>query len=922
MNNSFFSSVRIALNATLLCQNVMARKSKIFTTLFFVFSIFMLKAQPWKQLPISNTTTFGSNLLGIHFVDDQIGYVVGTSGTISKTTDGGVNWVSQNIGSTTLSLYAIYFIDANTGFTVGDGGYIRRTDDGGANWQTVTITNPPANASYRAVWFYNAYEGYIVGGVSGSSGAILKTVNGGLNWTNISPSPNNLDVIYGIFFTDALTGYATDFNGRILKTTNGGLTWPLAGTIFSANNNLHGIYFTSKDTGYVVGGNTTTRTGIILKTENAGLTWGLPYPTPTDGFLTGLSFFGNAGFAVGGHPTLNTSAVIYKTVNITTGNNVWTPQTIIPISGTPVSRQYRVSLPCSHTGYSCGINGTILKINGIGDKICCDTFTNSFANTNFTFTNTPPSNLYFFARPSGTLATDILNWDFGDGQTGQGPRPQHTYPTASGSYLVTLCIQRPQANGDTCKVKLCQLISTHPCPNLVKNGDFSLGNDGSFTSALPNGSSCNGTCQVGAYCVSNNFTTKCNTWPSSFDHTYSTSGGSFMSIDGNTSVNGPVNIWRHSTLIPVNMNTTYKFSFWAKSIYTTAQQVLNIDMAINGTALKAVPNTLSTSIWKEYIMIWNSGSATTADLAIRQLTPAAFSDFGIDDISFCCVDCEDFMTEVMNYGIQSTLVSGNTYKYCVSPNVSTSDIVQWDMDCNGTVDATTSTPCQNFTLTSANSQICATVLHVIKPGDTCRVKVKACLPNISSKPCVCDSTFFTSVDAGFTWVKNSPFSITFTPVNLLNNCDSVKWTFGNAGATASSIGSASVTYTYPSVIGNYQVCMLVTRTDLNGKVCRKEFCLTININGLVSLVEVSLPNLTFKPNPATNSVIVTMPPSLNSPKNMLRLSTIDGRILKTVSVESTETIMDLEILPAGLYFISLVDNEGKMLTRPSKLVKQ
>jgi hypothetical protein len=637
------------------------------------------------------------------------------------------------------------------------------------------------------------------------------------------------------------------------------------------------------------------------------------FPTTANN-LSDIKFFGNSGFIVGGHVTNNTG-VIYKTSD---RGNSWTSETINSTSA--AKRLQRVSLPCSHTGFACGIDGTILKVEGINEKICCDTFVSSFSNANFTYTNI--GNVYTFTKPAGTIGSDVFTWNFGDGQTGIGSPVSHTYPSVSNSYLATLTITRPQVGGDTCRVKLFRVIDTKPCQNQVVNGDFSSGNTG-FTTGLPNGQKCvPASCDEGAYCISNTFSSKCNSWPATFDHTFGSAAGSFMSIDGNTSVNGPVNIWRHSTLIPVNMNTTYKFSFWAKSIYTTAQQVLNVDMAINGTALKAVPNTLSTTIWKEYTMIWNSGTAITADLAIRQLTPAAFSDFGIDDISFCCVDCEDFMTEVMNYGIQSTLVSGTTYKYCVSPNVSTSDIVQWDMDCNGTVDATTSTPCQNFTLTSANSQICATVLHVIKPGDTCRVKVKACLPNISSKPCVCDSTFFTSVDAGFTWVKNSPFSITFTPVNLLNNCDSVKWTFGNAGATASSIGSASVTYTYPSVIGNYQVCMLVTRTDLNGKVCRKEFCLTININGLVSLVEVSLPNLTFKPNPATNSVIVTMPPSLNSPKNMLRLSTIDGRILKTVSVESTETIMDLEILPAGLYFISLVDNEGKMLTRPSKLVKQ
>ena len=51
-------------------------------------------------------------------VDSTLGYAVGTSGTILKTTDGST-WDTLT-RPTTNSLYAVYFLDANTGFICGD----------------------------------------------------------------------------------------------------------------------------------------------------------------------------------------------------------------------------------------------------------------------------------------------------------------------------------------------------------------------------------------------------------------------------------------------------------------------------------------------------------------------------------------------------------------------------------------------------------------------------------------------------------------------------------------------------------------------------------------------------------------------------------------------------------------------------------
>lgn len=673
---------------------------------------------------------------------------------------------------------------------------------------------------------------------------------------------------------------------------------------------------------------------------------------------------------------------------------------------------------------------------GIDDiRFCCfdcEDFENSFSNSTFNYTATPPSSLYTFTPPSGTVSGDVFSWDFGDGNTSTASSPQNTYQSA-GTYLVSLCIQRPQPNGDTCKVKLCQqivvqtcrqcvqYINANPvdlavdmsawssgsgpvtfypttsfapfnvritwdfncdgtpdqvssgnspvtfnfpcgpkticytveclqsqqvscstksfrktfnipcpqnqseCPNLVINGDFTAGDDGSFSSPslAPN---CTGACGTGAYCVGDNFKDKCNLWPNSVDHT--TGSGNFMSIDGISGGTGSFEVWRQNTSITVQPNTTYRFKFWVKSVYTFAQQPqLFLGSFIedaNGLSIKSIQHHIrqTSPMWTEYSMVWNSGSNTSVKLVIKQTNSGAFRDFGIDDISFCCVDCADFMTDAMDFGIQGTGVSGNTYKFCLSSNISANDIVKWDLDCNGTIDATTH--CATFTLTPSNTQICATVYHVIKPGDTCRVKLNTCLPDVvNTDSCTCQSPIFENdVKAGFSWVKNPPYTVTFTPYGLLDKCDKVQWSFGNASAQATSVGNASVSYTYPSTPGSYSVCMFVTRTEPNGTICKREFCLLIKLDGTVGLTEVGLSKLTVNPNPTHNSVSISVPNALFNRKHLLRLTTIDGKVVKSMAIESAEMKMDMEMLPAGLYFLYLSDDKGNVLVRPTKVVKQ
>jgi len=143
--------------------------------------------------------------------------VVGDSGRILKTTDGGIAWNSLASG-TTRKIAAVHFPqNALTGYVVGDGGTVLKTTDGGGNW---IRQNPDTISPFKSVHFpVDAQTGYLLDW----RGIILKTSDGGQTWRNQFSSGTVLRSLY--FPIDASTGYAVGHYGTILKTTDGGTSF-------------------------------------------------------------------------------------------------------------------------------------------------------------------------------------------------------------------------------------------------------------------------------------------------------------------------------------------------------------------------------------------------------------------------------------------------------------------------------------------------------------------------------------------------------------------------------------------------------------------------------------------------------------------------------------------------------------------------
>lgn len=98
---------------------------------YIVFILSYINIYP--QWHIQNPYPTGNNFNAVKLISENIGWAVGSAGTILKTIDGGVTWESVTSG-TKSELTDINFIDQNTGWIVGADGVILKTTNGGSDW--------------------------------------------------------------------------------------------------------------------------------------------------------------------------------------------------------------------------------------------------------------------------------------------------------------------------------------------------------------------------------------------------------------------------------------------------------------------------------------------------------------------------------------------------------------------------------------------------------------------------------------------------------------------------------------------------------------------------------------------------------------------------------------------------------------------
>lgn len=306
-----------------------------FWLLFFVNTI-IFSQSGWVQQSINTTRSLNN----IHFINNSTGWIVGDSGIICSTTNGGTNWLKSTFSTSIEILRSVYFKNQNSGIIGGctggnNDGYVLRTTNGGINWSQTSLPGVPydifsfggdtvwssrhngtvmkstnmglnwittsvrSSLELYTVYFVNNNTGWTGGAVFGEYTYLYKTTNGGNNW--FLQFIHLTDHIYSLYFINSLTGFASTLRGSIYQTTNGGNDWitKLAGT----NQILFEVRFPDANTGFTAGFDKR-----VLKTTDQGTSWNLlalpPNITPSI-YFTSVNFRDiNTGWLIGSNGTI------------------------------------------------------------------------------------------------------------------------------------------------------------------------------------------------------------------------------------------------------------------------------------------------------------------------------------------------------------------------------------------------------------------------------------------------------------------------------------------------------------------------------------------------------------------------------------------------------------------------------------------
>jgi gliding motility-associated-like protein len=168
----------------------------------------------------------------------------------------------------------------------------------------------------------------------------------------------------------------------------------------------------------------------------------------------------------------------------------------------------------------------------------------------------------------------------------------------------------------------------NPSPtNLVVNGDFTAGNSG-FNSDYQyiTNAGLNGVQK--AYGI----VAAANSWFQFFPACTSNapSGGNMMVVDGSTSNGGNDIVW--SQTVTVQPNQTYNFSYWLQTVSMPNNAIAEV--TINGVSIGMTTAPGNNCETGQYSYTWNSGTSTTAQIAIYDRNiQSNGNDFSLDDIS-------------------------------------------------------------------------------------------------------------------------------------------------------------------------------------------------------------------------------------------------------------------------------------------------
>lgn len=288
------------------------------------------------QWVLQNSGTV-NNLQDVYFLNSNVGYLCDASGYTRKTTNGGANW--NIIGASNLVYGPIWFTSVDTGYGAGNA-QLLKTTDGGLTWNVSCSTHGGSiNFISSNIGFFSSMNS------TNDTTIIFKTINAGVSWSRISSFPT-MGAPQKLQFINSTIGFLVVDQDGIYKTIDGGITW-IPKLIPDQFYSFQSVYFPSPNIGYLIG-----TYDSIYKSTDAGETWHAQINTNSSTFYSVFFTDDNHGYVVGGDGI--SQGAILKTVD---GGTNWTLDlSLVQTLGV-------VFFPNANTGYTCGTNGTIYKID-------------------------------------------------------------------------------------------------------------------------------------------------------------------------------------------------------------------------------------------------------------------------------------------------------------------------------------------------------------------------------------------------------------------------------------------------------------------------------------------------------------------------------------------------------------------------------
>ncbi len=236
-------------------------------------------------------------------------FVVGHPGLLLRSRDGGRSFEGLSVGQKDEALFSVAFNAKGQGGIVGRSGCVFATRDGGATWQRSTVVLGDDKPSLFGVAVLD--DGVIV--AVGEFGAIVRSEDHGRTWTRsaysvvlpggeLAPTAlcpaldadgDNSDVIQearltDVAFVDRTVGFIVGEFGLVLRTGDGGRSFQRLNAC--TNKTLYGVAVIDARGVLVAGAN-----GSVVETGDGGATWSV-LPTGTSEHLFGV--FADSGRAL------------------------------------------------------------------------------------------------------------------------------------------------------------------------------------------------------------------------------------------------------------------------------------------------------------------------------------------------------------------------------------------------------------------------------------------------------------------------------------------------------------------------------------------------------------------------------------------------------------------------------------------------